>query len=167
MTKATNQPYEEKLMTLSDIRRLDGHIEGTIRLAKSDVANIVDALNEWDLTIGAKELADDEVGLDYQRWVELKLRHQQVPSLQSLSPIRLMRQRYWQHLILRVLSCLQYAHQVCEYHLMSLVFLRKVGWLLWSSMSFRSSFSCHNEIFVLIATFVAIKSHHIFASITF
>ena len=74
MTKATNQPYEEKLMTLSDIRRLDGHIEGTIRLAKSDVANIVDALNEWDLTIGAKELADDEVGLDYQRWVELKLR---------------------------------------------------------------------------------------------
>ena len=61
-------------MTLSDIRRLDGHIEGTIRLTKSDVANILDALNEWDETIGAKELDDDEVGLDYQRWVELKLR---------------------------------------------------------------------------------------------
>ena len=74
MPKQTNQFYEEKLMTLSDIRRLDGHIEGTIRLTKSDVANILDALNEWDETIGAKELDDDEVGLDYQRWVELKLR---------------------------------------------------------------------------------------------
>ena len=70
----SNQFYEEKLMTLSDIRRLDGHIEGTIRLTKSDAANILDALNEWDETIGAKELDDDEVGLDYQRWVELKLR---------------------------------------------------------------------------------------------
>ena len=74
MPKQTNQFYEEKLMTLSDIRRLDGHIEGTIRLTKSDAANILDALNEWDETIGAKELDDDEVGLDYQRWVELKLR---------------------------------------------------------------------------------------------
>ena len=74
MPKQTNQFYEAKLMTLSDIRRLDGHIEGTIRLTKSDVANILDALNEWDETIGAKELDDDEVGLDYQRWVELKLR---------------------------------------------------------------------------------------------
>ena len=74
MTEATNQFSEVKLMTLSDIRRLDGHIEGTIRLSKSDAANILDALNEWDETIGAKELNDDEVGLDYQRWVELKLR---------------------------------------------------------------------------------------------
>ena len=74
MPKQTNQFYEAKLMTLSDIRRLDGHIEGTIRLTKSDVANILDALNEWDETIGAKELDDDEVGLDYLRWVELKLR---------------------------------------------------------------------------------------------
>ena len=74
MTEATNQFSEVKLMTLSDIRRLDGHIEGTIRLTKSDAANVLDALNEWDLTIGAKELEDDEVGLDYQRWVELKLR---------------------------------------------------------------------------------------------
>ena len=74
MPKQTNQFYEAKLMTLSDIRRLDGHIEGTIRLSKSDAANILDALNEWDETIGAKELDDDEVGLDYQRWVELKLR---------------------------------------------------------------------------------------------
>ena len=45
-----------------------------MRLSKEDAANILDALNEWDDTIGAKELADNEVGLDYQRWVELKLR---------------------------------------------------------------------------------------------
>jgi len=56
---------------LSKIRRFD---EGTMSLSKEDAANILDALNEWDETIGAKELADDEVGLDYQRWVELKLR---------------------------------------------------------------------------------------------
>ena len=62
---------EEKLMKLSDIRRFD---EGTMRLSKKDALNILDALNEWDETIGAKELDDDEVGLDYQRWVELKLR---------------------------------------------------------------------------------------------
>ena len=62
---------EEKLMKLSDIRRFD---EGTMRLSKKDALNILDALNEWDETIGAKELNDDEVGLDYQRWVELKLR---------------------------------------------------------------------------------------------
>ena len=62
---------EEKLMKLSDIRRFN---EGTMRLSKEDAINILDALNEWDETIGAKELKDDEVGLDYQRWVELKLR---------------------------------------------------------------------------------------------
>ena len=45
-----------------------------MRLSKEDAANILDALSEWDETIGAKELKDDEVGLDYQRWVELKLR---------------------------------------------------------------------------------------------
>ena len=62
---------EEKLMKLSDIRKFN---EGTMRLPKEDAANILDALNEWDERVGAKELADDEVGLDYQRWVELKLR---------------------------------------------------------------------------------------------
>ena len=62
---------EEKLMKLSDIRRFN---KETMRLSREDVVNILDALNEWDLTIGAKELNDDEVGLDYQRWVELKLR---------------------------------------------------------------------------------------------
>ena len=56
---------------LSKIRRFD---EGTMRLSKEDAANILDALSEWDEIVGAKELADDEVGLDYQRWVELKLR---------------------------------------------------------------------------------------------
>jgi len=52
-----------------------------LRLSKSDVANILEALNEWEEIIGARwfrggeqELNDDEVGLDYQRWAELKLR---------------------------------------------------------------------------------------------
>jgi len=45
-----NQFYEEKLMTLSDIHRFD---KGTMKLSKEDAANIVDALNEWDLIIGA------------------------------------------------------------------------------------------------------------------
>ena len=57
-------------MKLSDIRKFN---EG-MSLSKGDAANILDALNEWDDSIGAKELDDDEVGLDYQRWVELKLR---------------------------------------------------------------------------------------------
>ena len=65
------QLTDEGIDCLSKIRRFD---EGTMRLSKGDGANILDALNEWDETIGAKELADDEVGLDYQRWVELKLR---------------------------------------------------------------------------------------------
>ena len=67
VTQLTNQGID----CLSKIRRFG---EGTMRLSKGDAANILDALNEWDETIGAKELADDEVGLDYQRWVELKLR---------------------------------------------------------------------------------------------
>ena len=57
-------------MKLSDIRKFN---EG-MSLSKEDAANILDALNEWDDSIGAKELDEDEVGLDYQRWVELKLR---------------------------------------------------------------------------------------------
>ena len=61
---------EEKFMKLSDIRKFN---EG-MSLSKEDATNILDALNEWDECVSAKELADDEVGLDYQRWVELKLR---------------------------------------------------------------------------------------------
>jgi len=57
-------------MKLRDIRKFN---EG-MSLSKEDASNILDALNEWDDSIGAKELNDDEVGLDYQRWVELKLR---------------------------------------------------------------------------------------------
>ena len=67
VTQLTNQGID----CLSKIRKFG---EGTMRLSKGDAANILDALNEWDETIGAKELADNEIGLDYQRWVELKLR---------------------------------------------------------------------------------------------
>ena len=68
MTKATNQFSK---LNCNPFVSFDERI---MRLSKSDAANILDALNEWDDTIGAKELDDDEVGLDYQRWVELKLR---------------------------------------------------------------------------------------------
>ena len=67
VTQLTNEGID----CLSKIRRFG---EGTMRLSKGDAANILDALNEWDETIGAKELADNAIGLDYQRWVELKLR---------------------------------------------------------------------------------------------
>ena len=67
VTQLTNQGID----CLSKIRKFG---EGTMRLSKGDAANILDALNEWDETIGAKELAENEIGLDYQRWVELKLR---------------------------------------------------------------------------------------------
>jgi len=70
-TGKVTQLTNEGIDCLSKIRRFD---EGTMRLSKLDAANILDALNEWDETIGAKELADNEIGLDYQRWVELKLR---------------------------------------------------------------------------------------------
>jgi len=68
MTEATNQFSK---LNCNPFVSFDERI---MRLSKSDAANILDALNEWDETIGAKELGDDEVGLDYQRWVELKLR---------------------------------------------------------------------------------------------
>jgi len=68
MTEATNQFSK---LNCNPFVSFDERI---MRLSKSDAANILDALNEWDETIGAKELDDDEVGLDYQRWVELKLR---------------------------------------------------------------------------------------------
>ena len=70
-TSNVTQLTNEGIDCLSKIRRFN---EGTMRLTKEDAANILDALNEWDETIGAKELADNEIGLDYQRWVELKLR---------------------------------------------------------------------------------------------
>ena len=70
-TSKVTQLTNEGIDCLSKIRRFD---EGTMILSKGDAANILDALNEWDETIGAKELADNEIGLDYQRWVELKLR---------------------------------------------------------------------------------------------
>ena len=67
VTQLTNEGID----CLSKIRRFG---DGTMRLSKGDAANIIDAQNEWHDAIGAKELKDDEVGLDYQRWVELKLR---------------------------------------------------------------------------------------------
>jgi chemotaxis protein CheY-P-specific phosphatase CheC len=43
-------------------------------LSTEDAANILDALTEWAETIEPKELDDNEVGLNSERWGELKLR---------------------------------------------------------------------------------------------
>ncbi len=45
-----------------------------MKLSKEDTANILDALNEWDETVGPKEVDDNEVGLNFERWIDLKLR---------------------------------------------------------------------------------------------
>ena len=41
---------------------------------KRDAANILDALNEWDEEIGPKELDENDVGLNAERYDELKAR---------------------------------------------------------------------------------------------
>ena len=48
------------------------HRGGYTRLYKRDAANILDALNEWDEEIGPKELDENDVGLNAERYDELK-----------------------------------------------------------------------------------------------
>jgi hypothetical protein len=45
---------------------------GYIRLYPEDAENILDALNEWDEEIGPKELEENEVGLNGERYEKLK-----------------------------------------------------------------------------------------------
>ena len=45
-----------------------------MKLSKEDAANILDALNEWDETTEPKEIDDNEVGLNFERWIDLRLR---------------------------------------------------------------------------------------------
>ena len=44
---------------------------GYTRLYPEDAANILDALKEWDDTVGPKELEDNEVGLNEMRYHKL------------------------------------------------------------------------------------------------
>ena len=43
-------------------------------LSERDCQNLIDALKEWEECVGAKELEDDEVGLNYDRYVNLMRR---------------------------------------------------------------------------------------------
>jgi len=70
-TGKVTQLTDEGIDCLSKIRRFG---EGTMRLSKEDAANILDALSGPKFFFKAKELKDDEVGLDYQRHATLKLR---------------------------------------------------------------------------------------------
>ena len=43
-----------------------------MKLTKQDAENLIDALEEWDDTVGPKELEDNEVGLDQMRYHKLE-----------------------------------------------------------------------------------------------
>ena len=43
-----------------------------LALTPDEAANILDALNEWDEEIAPKELEENEVGLNAERYDELK-----------------------------------------------------------------------------------------------
>ena len=43
-------------------------------LSEKDCQNLIDALKEWEECVGAKELEDNEVGLNYDRYVNLMRR---------------------------------------------------------------------------------------------
>ena len=45
-----------------------------MKLSEQDCQNLIDALKEWEEYVGAKELEDDEVGLNYDRYVNLMRR---------------------------------------------------------------------------------------------
>lgn len=40
-------------------------------ITKKEILNLIDALNEWNEIVGAKELDDSEIGLDSKRYNEL------------------------------------------------------------------------------------------------
>jgi hypothetical protein len=45
-----------------------------MKLSEQDCQNLIDALKEWEECVGAKELEDNEVGLNYDRYVSLMRR---------------------------------------------------------------------------------------------
>ena len=48
------------------------HKGGYTRLYPEEAANILDALKEWADTVGPKELEENEVGLNSERYEKLK-----------------------------------------------------------------------------------------------
>ncbi|MBC8523569.1 hypothetical protein H8D29_06540 [PVC group bacterium] len=49
----------------------------TVTLTKKECEHLADALQEWSDEVGAKELNEDEVGLDSDRYEELMHRLQE------------------------------------------------------------------------------------------
>jgi hypothetical protein len=45
-----------------------------MKLTHDEAINLTDALLEWDAEIGAKELEDNEVGLNFERYSDLMQR---------------------------------------------------------------------------------------------
>ena len=45
-----------------------------LRISKSDANNLLDVLQEWEEVMGAKELSVSDVGLDWERYEELRAR---------------------------------------------------------------------------------------------
>ena len=45
-----------------------------MKLTEQDRETLIDALKEWEECVGAKELEDHEVGLNYDRYVSLMRR---------------------------------------------------------------------------------------------
>ena len=43
-----------------------------MKLTKNEAENLLDALKEWEECVGPKELEDNEVGLNAERYNELK-----------------------------------------------------------------------------------------------
>jgi hypothetical protein len=46
----------------------------TMNLSHDEAMNLMDALLEWDSEIGAKELDDNDVGLNFERYSDLMQR---------------------------------------------------------------------------------------------
>jgi len=51
-------------------------MEQTMNITNKDRLNLIDALLEWEAhsDLGPKELSDDDVGLDFERWTDIMQR---------------------------------------------------------------------------------------------
>ena len=45
-----------------------------LRISKRDAENLLDVLKEWEEVMGAKELSVSEVGMDWERYGEMRAR---------------------------------------------------------------------------------------------
>ena len=59
-----------------------------LRISKGDAENLLDVLQEWEEVMGAKELSVSDVGLDWERYEELRARLKKFTGseIRDLSP---------------------------------------------------------------------------------